>query len=121
MTKPYTCPKCGGVGVLIYNPADPHGQSVPNGPWPCPPCHAMGIIWGTHDDKKPGTNELVTDLKAQLMRVDEILERYEEGQGELIVRDLSAERRKYLEKDLTASVFLLSKRWREGSTKNHML
>jgi len=46
---PVKCPKCDGMGQLLYDPQNPYASWVGSvtGPWSCPPCGGTGIMWAS--------------------------------------------------------------------------
>ena len=45
MGIPYKCPKCDGLGQLLFNPQMPYSSTTSTGPWQCDACLGTGIIY----------------------------------------------------------------------------
>ena len=66
--KPIPCPKCGGFGMLTYDPAMPFSPANTNcGPWQCPYCMGIGVVcYREEEPVKAKANWQVCDEHEQL-------------------------------------------------------
>ena len=88
------CPKCGGVGQLLYNPLMPFSDLSSTGPWKCPACE-NGILYASMSererrleiaarrllraDEMPPSDAQVLEAIRAMEKVREALAAYEKG------------------------------------------